>query len=273
MTFTTLALLAVVKEKKTALKFLVTSRPSPKIKLSSQLPTIELDLKLISDEIKLVIGDWVQKNGDRLNLDASEKESLKEMLSKYPQRTYLWLKLIFEIIVKELGAGHESLETIINTLPKDIEDAYEALLEKPVDKKQAREILQIVVSAARPLELKEMYVALEGKTCDKRLGEDGKKKRFAEKIKYSCGLFVDIIDQRIYLIHHTAKEFLLSKGDPGTQSATSNAGKWRHSLDPIKAELSLTETCVYYLSTLPDSDPELIDGTAPRPKVKKYANG
>ena len=51
-----------------------------------------------------------------------------------------------------------------------------------------------------------------------------------------CGLFVKIIDQKVYLIHQTAREFLVSQGQL--------LAKWKHAFDPVQSELVLATSCI-----------------------------
>ena len=62
-------------------------------------------------------------------------------------------------------------------------------------------------------------------------------------IRNLCGLFVYVTDYRVYLIHQTAKEFLLQKalGKP------VNANIWGHSVEERKAETIMAQICVRYL--------------------------
>ncbi|OCK72803.1 hypothetical protein K432DRAFT_272316, partial [Lepidopterella palustris CBS 459.81] len=71
----------------------------------------------------------------------------------------------------------------------------------------------IIVAAVRPLTLKEINIALAIKD-HYRLHEGLNIKlkneaRIVIIIRNLCGLFVMIIDQKVYLIHQTAKEFLV----------------------------------------------------------------
>ena len=60
-------------------------------------------------------------------------------------------------------------------------------------------------------------------------------------IRELCGLFVFINHSKIYLIHQTAKEFLVQKG------VKEQKGLWRHSLEPNKSERMMARVCVEYL--------------------------
>jgi ankyrin repeat domain-containing protein 50 len=235
------------------LKFLVTSRPYRDIEqqskeVTSNIPTIRLrgeqESKEISNEINHVIKWMVPKLRCDLGLNDAEQSTLQEEPLRITHRTYLWLKLILDVIRNEIGPTENRLKKIIGNLPDTIDEAYEAILSKVRDKKRARKLLCIVVAAARPLTLKEMNIALaiedehrSYKDLDLDLGNE---KRLEDTVRHLCGLFVSVIDEKVYLIHQTAKEFLLMQTD-------ICSGGWKYSIDPVESELVIARTCISYL--------------------------
>jgi ankyrin repeat protein len=164
-----------------------------------------------------------------------------ELLSM-EHRTYLWLKLILEVIQDEYRPTTKRLKHITNTLPRTVEEAYEAILSKSKDPVQTRKLLHIVVAATNPLTLTEMNIALAIEDHHKSykdldLETDS---RFEHTLRNMCGLFVSVVDQKVYLLHQTAKEFLVTK----SQEMTSG---WKYSLDPVDSELVIARTCIAYL--------------------------
>ena len=235
------------------LKFLVTSRPyldieRQFIELTSNIPTVRLrgekESEEISNEINHVIKWSVPKLGSELSLSNAEQSTLQEELLRMPHRTYLWLHLILDVIRKEIGPTKKRLKQIIGSLPNTIEEAYEAILSKVRDKKRAQKLLCIVVAAARPLTLKEMNIALaieddyrSYKDLDLDLDNE---KRLEDTVRHLCGLFVNVIDQKVYLIHQTAKEFLLAQTE-------ICSGEWKYSIKPAESELVVAKQCITYL--------------------------
>lgn len=65
-------------------------------------------------------------------------------------------------------------------------------------------------------------------------------------IRENCGLFVVIQDSQVFLLHKTAREFLVQLpveiSDVRLPSLT-----WQHSLDPKESHLLLSEICIRYL--------------------------
>jgi hypothetical protein len=78
------------------------------------------------------------------------------------------------------------------------------------DKSKAQKPLHIVIAAQRPLTLEEMGIALAIEDDDKCYNDlDLENERRLEfSVRNVCGLFITIVDQKIYLIHQTAKDSL-----------------------------------------------------------------
>ena len=109
-------------------------------------------------------------------------------------------------------------------------------------------MLHVVVAANRPLTLAEMNIALAIRPNHCRTEEIDLKPEvsFQVTIRELCGLFVSIRDSKIYLIHQTAKEFLMGVGLEDLALGVGNP--WKSSLSPYKSELVLAKASVFYLS-------------------------
>ncbi|KAL9609828.1 MAG: hypothetical protein Q9167_005433 [Letrouitia subvulpina] len=238
------------------LKFLVTSRPYEVIQdhfsenLHS-LPSIRLrgeeENDQIQHEIDLVIEKKVEKLASDLELASDIKDNLKHQLLSMRNRTYLWLHLAVEEIRETYRGSFRPHREFIQSLPATVEDAYEKILERGAIKNKDKVyiILQIIVGARRPLTVAEMAVALGVATSPpSELKLDIDENYVAAHLPHWCGLFVFINYSRIYLIHQTAKEFLVRD----TAIAVASNQGWKHCLSMIDIELSMTTICVRYLA-------------------------
>ena len=243
-----------------ALKFLITSRPYFHIErhlesLISKYPVIRLageeETQRIGHEINLVIKVEVQKLGHMLKLDDSVQSILEKGLLQFTNRTYLWLHLVLEEIRRRLEiVSQKQIREILSTIPGTVDKAYSAILERSENKKSAKRLLHIIVSAIRPLTLREMNAAMTmEKSCTSYddldlIPED----QWKSIIRNLCGLFVNVMDSRIYLIHQTAREFLLfSFNSVEPVHDESYAGYWKHSLKLEESNLILAQACIWYL--------------------------
>jgi hypothetical protein len=236
------------------LKFLVTTRPYEDIKrrfrsLTKKFPHIQLqgeeESEAISQEISLVIKTRVPEIAVELELSPEVETGLLNSLLSIPNRTYLWLHLTLEEILKSKGASTiKRLGVIVTDLPKTIDAAYDKILKRVTDPVLCRRLLHIVLAALRPLSLSEVNIALnieeDTHTITDLDMED--ETHFANTVRDLCGLFVSIIDKRLFLIHQTAREFLLRH-----ESSSGHQSSWKHSFLPIDSHLILARSCILYL--------------------------
>jgi ankyrin repeat protein len=266
-----------------ALKFLVTSRPYYDIErrfreLTSRFPAIHLageeETPEISHEIDFVIESKVKDIASDLGLDDAVKLSLERRLTKITHRTYLWLKLIFEVIYLRLDLATEKrLQSIIGEIPDTVDKAYEEILSRTRDIDAARKLLHIVVSAARPLSLREMNLALainEGARSEKDLDLEPEH-LFQIRVRNLCCLFVSVIDSKIYLIHQTAKDFLVCRG---ITDENNPHGAWKHTLVPEESNLIVARICLsYLLLDVFEQQPLLLDDGSSHEDISSTVDG
>lgn len=210
--------------RKSWLKFLVTSRPYDDIhdgfrQTVQSFPHIhvrgEEENAQIQEEISLVVKHQMAELGMNLRLTPGTKERLEQQLLQMKHRTYLWLYLAIDDIREQLRSSLVAEKEPFTLIPNSVSAAYTKILSRvPADKvSDAKLILRIIIGARRPLSVEEMAIALSFAKSDSSRGS-GKVQLKADgidrKIRRLCGLFVFINNSRVYLIHQTAREFLLS---------------------------------------------------------------
>ncbi|EEA28223.1 hypothetical protein TMatcc_003457 [Talaromyces marneffei ATCC 18224] len=237
------------------LKFFLTSRPYDDIQfqfhqLIQEVPTIHLsgdeESAGISSEIDRVTITKVQQLAGEKGFDHDTTEFLLDKLLQVENRTYLWLSLLMEEIRTSHRRGNRrEIERLVSELPRSVMDAYDSILNKSRDKQLARELLHIILAAKRPLSLEEMSVAtaLAGDLSYNSYEDIGLESpnAFGRRIQNICGLFVTIDDGHVFLIHQTAKEYLMEKENGGS-------GDWRHTFHPNDSETLISSVCISLLS-------------------------
>ncbi|ETS87313.1 hypothetical protein PFICI_01141 [Pestalotiopsis fici W106-1] len=244
------------------LKFLLLSRPYIDIArrflhLNHDLPTIHLageneeEATQISHEIDMVIRSRVAVMGRTLGLDQEKQAVLVGELVRVPNRTYLWTHLIFDEIQSSILLTPNRIRSIVRNIPRSVSEAYDKMLSKSRDIRLARKLLHIVVTASRPLTLKEMSLALAMRPHHQSItdADPVPEGQFRDDLRQLCGLFLIVVDSRIYLLHQTAREFLVL---PSTRSLSplqsTTALQWEFSFHPQKSHRILAEICVQRLS-------------------------
>ncbi|KAH7141570.1 hypothetical protein B0J13DRAFT_557045 [Dactylonectria estremocensis] len=242
------------------LKFLVTSRPYDKIGQGFQplnipgLPVIHLkgeadaEISKIAREIDVYIENRVSHIRASLHLTPDEEQLLLQSLRRIPNRTYLWVYLTLELIESDINIDKTKIREATSSLPRTVDDAYERILAKSSNPKEAKKLLHIVVAAARPLTLAEMDLALTLQQNHRSYKDlDGRpEERFGRYVRDLCGLFVTITDSKIYLLHQTAKEFLVPRHDPDPRG-DHNQLIWKSSLKPPESHCIICRICIWHL--------------------------
>ncbi|KAJ0420796.1 hypothetical protein BJY00DRAFT_312722 [Aspergillus carlsbadensis] len=259
------------------LKFLVTSRLHGHIRRGLQpmglpgQPIIHLsgenedEMEKICREINIFIRARVDNIRAQLELTQAERDLLLVKLTSVQNRTYLWVYLTLDLIQARVDdnkdIGKRQIVEIASTLPQTVDEAYERILSRSKDYSQARKMLHIIIAAARPLTLQELDFMLSLKE-DHRSYADLELRsgaRLRETIRDLCGLFVTIVHSRIYLLHQTAKEFLVKQDFPDgsaardarEQSSGSNtktpAFEWRHSFTLQTSHRIIAVICLQHL--------------------------
>ncbi|KZZ99028.1 Ankyrin repeat protein [Moelleriella libera RCEF 2490] len=267
-----------------SLKFLVTSRPYNKISQGFEpldipgLPIIHLkgedsaESTKIAEEIDIFVKYQVTDIQRRLQLSRDEEMLLLARLRRNPNPTYLWVSLVLQMIDEDLGIDRTKILDVTSDLPETVDEAYEKILAKSDNPGSVKKLLHIVVAAARPLTVAEMSLALVLEERHKSFQELGVRpeERSKRHIRNLCGFFVNIMDDsKIYLIHQTAREFLVSKDDTDTlkvpesivSQSLSNKITFKNSLDHRDSNRVLCQICLRYL-LLSDFD-DIVDILSP----------
>ncbi len=245
------------------IKFLITSRPNSFIRrvfsenfsqYNQDLASVKLmgenepEMKEICAEIDLVIDakvkDFKKERSSSYGIDDNADVAVRKQLKNIENRTYLWMALIFPELKKMIEYAEDELLEAVKRIPSTVDEAYERILSKSTNGKKARRLLHIVCAASRPLTLTEMNRALSIKEngCFAALVPP---QSFGNVVRNLCGLFISIQHKRIYLIHQTAKEFLIHEN--AIEPVSSGNGSWKHSLEPTESNLVLAEICIRYL--------------------------
>ncbi|KAK1755607.1 hypothetical protein QBC47DRAFT_191832 [Echria macrotheca] len=275
-----------------ALKFLLTSRPYVDIKRGFRrsecdLSTIHLqgdgdeEAAKISAEIDIVIRSRAAEVSRTLSLQQDEHDVLLEELTRVSNRTYLWVHLVFDEIQRGLLLTPGRIRSEVRSIPRTVFEAYERILAKSRNSELTRKLLHIVVAAVTPFTLREMALALS-------IGPGGQsvhgtslpvwspeeELRFRDEVRQLCGLFVVIVDSKVYLLHQTAREFLV----PSTPDARLSPGssstprpEWQHSLRLEDSHGILARICMLRISI---SDFDLVNsanlGNASKKSIRDF---
>ncbi|PGH04089.1 hypothetical protein AJ79_07189 [Helicocarpus griseus UAMH5409] len=240
-------------------KFLLTMRPFHTI-LGQFDPESILNLdddsrcrQSLSRDIAIVARNRLEKFAAmKLIEDQNMKNSLFGLLKPENDRTYLFVKLLFDFLEKQpMPLLRSQWFELFKQLPTTVEEAYVAFLGRVDERSRdvVKTILELVLAAAQPLTLTEMNIALIVNSpycldCEEedQLQLQGNK-AFKTYVLESCGFFLDVYNDRIYFIHQTVKDFLLPK-----EAKDDRRPDWLRSICIEACHRSLAERCFAYLS-------------------------
>ena len=243
-------------------KFVITSRPYTTIadKLWENYPNVssvrlmgesERELSIIQKEISLVIAKKIKKFREKRqqsNIHDETHLAISGQLSQIENRTYLWVSLIFPELDRNARSSQSTLLQIIKTIPSTVQEAYEKILSSSTNPMKAKMLLHLVLAARRPLSLREMNTALAiTEECSSADDLDLEPEpTFRDTVRDLCGLFISVSDSKIYLIHQTARDFLLARNLK--EKPVPNAKEtWMYSMDVRISHFELAKKCLLYL--------------------------
>ncbi|GKT48348.1 vegetative incompatibility protein HET-E-1 [Colletotrichum spaethianum] len=235
----------------------------------------------ISHDVSMVIKARIDDLIDR-GFPVALLENIQLELIKRADRTFLWVSLALGLLEEKVegGASRRELDNILRT--RDIYSIYAELLASRPDLPKTRKMLNLILAAARPLTVKETSIALAVVPESKQINHPQRLPRkakspgkltlrdveyelvypFENHLKLICGHFIRITKNRVYLVHETAREFLLEPNDSSdipqldpffSQPSAVLGGPettFQHTFSLIEAHALLLDICAAFLYCL-----------------------
>jgi hypothetical protein len=222
-------------------------------------------LRHISRDIESVVVARFDGFALRCIQDPALRQELLEIIRPREDRTYLYVKLLFDYLELRMRDGVPRVPRgwidIFRKLPGTVKEAYVGFLNRvrEAQRDDVRVLFQIVLAAARPLTLQEVNIALNIRDLPNGskhgLGLQGES-CFRSWILDACKYFLDVYNGRVYFIHQTAKDFLLAgPGENGHRKP-----EWLGEFTMETCHRTLAESCILYFS-LPLRVPSQFKGT------------
>ncbi|OIW27529.1 hypothetical protein CONLIGDRAFT_436266 [Coniochaeta ligniaria NRRL 30616] len=249
----------------TNVRFLLTMRQYPSVDRIVNLShatriqlSDDVEIRAFEKEVDLVVNHRLAGLARKRNLSAEAKKSIELGLRKQGrhQKTYLWTRLIFEVLERSEPLNDKEWEHLARTLPTSVHDAYTELLERvqPGQRADGLTLLHLVLAAYRPLTLSELNIALNVRkfNASELLDPESISGRLSDKdfynwIIHTCGFLITEDSGKVHFIHQTAREFLLGTGDMGGET-TPHKLAWAPKFENEDAHATMAESCVSYLS-------------------------
>jgi hypothetical protein len=105
----------------------------------------------------------LEENNDH---DRRQIIELRTRIADLAQGVFLWVRLILDELLTEYtnGANFQELQALLSSVPRELDKYYEHIVRKRLDPKYVEErdlMFEILRCAARPLTVKEFFVALQ----------------------------------------------------------------------------------------------------------------
>ncbi|KAI0435534.1 WD40-repeat-containing domain protein [Xylaria telfairii] len=208
-----------IARKSSCVKWILTSRVVEN-ELTRNDGLVPLVLEENQEPVSKAVGEYIERKVRNLRfLEEEQEEAVARRVQERANGTFLWVSFVLNELEKlDRSTGIQFMEmklnplNLVEQLPGDLEDFYHRMISgiralPGEDQQLCSSIISTVVLAYRPLHLRELGVLSGAKTS---ISE--KPHIFREFIPM-CGSFLSIgKDDYIYLVHQSAKDYLLSKG-------------------------------------------------------------
>ena len=239
-------------------KFLITSRPWVALKAyfrntSSQQLQLEDRQNDIDADLRLVIGKRMESLAGRTRATPDTITLLEQSVYGKADRTWLWAKFALQILDDELLLAPNDFLRILSELPRDLEATYARFLRnlQPRHVRLAVELVHIIVASFRPLSVDEVswVLAMERITQKDNLDLAAVEQHrpianVEDAINTALSAFVRISNGKVYLVHHTVKEFICS----AILKLDDQSLIERYHVQPERANSMLASACTLYLT-------------------------
>jgi hypothetical protein len=228
----------LVNAKRPTIKFLVVSRHTKDI--SHALANCEtLHLQARHGDIQRFIGAKLESLGGPFT---RLKPMIKEKLAAKAGSTFLWISIVIRRIKRLDLPNQNKVMREIEDSPPELDKLYQKLAENFFQEEDTARLLIWVAYARKPLSLIELETALAARpeeNCRCRMDIEKFRTELTERSVNECaGLFLEVRDGRVYLIHQSLKDFLSKADNPLAASDFLHADK----LDTF-----LARACIKYL--------------------------
>ncbi|KAH8667741.1 hypothetical protein BGZ61DRAFT_365055 [Ilyonectria robusta] len=191
------------------LKLLFISRPTVQLSRElSQYPKIYLKANL--QDLKTFIKDSI----NTLGLSMQLPENASDLLAAHAEQTFLWVSIVLKKLQSASSLlSQADLEEMISDSPSDLTELYQGIVDQimEINDVAQQKLLTWAVYGRRALTLVELEEALavqEG-SISKESTDKHRISLTKGTITSAAGVILEVINGRLYLIHQSAKDFLL----------------------------------------------------------------
>jgi len=188
-------------------KWLISSRNWPQIEEPLSEVAYKLSLEInatsVTEAVNIFIEQRVSKLAQRKNYRDHIAEELQYYLSSNADGTFLWVALVCQ----ELESSYSwNVLQKIKSFPSGLDALYQRMMEQTLaseETESCKQILALVLTTYSPPSLSELMTLVEKSS---RMGTD---RSMLQGVISLCGSFLAVREDKVYLIHQSAKDFLM----------------------------------------------------------------
>jgi len=192
-------------------KWLVSSRNWPTIEeqLNKAGSKVRLCLELNAESVSAAVSIYIQHEVCQLaqdkKYDDRTRDAVLEHLSSNANDTFLWVALVCQNL-KNIPRGR--IRARLSSFPPGLDSLYGRMMKQiceSEDSELCRRILACIATVYEPITLTELTSLVE------MLQESSDDVESLQEIIGLCGSFLTIREDIIYFVHHSAKDYLITK--------------------------------------------------------------
>lgn len=169
---------------------------------------LEANWRYVSHAVETYLNEKLPVIAESKEYDSQLYHTVREYLKSRTEDTFLWISAM----CKELeNAPQRKTFSVLRRLPAELKTMYQYMLKQvhSIDDSEDADfcmrILASMVSSSRPVRLNELGASAGLPS------EYVQKTSFLEELVNSCGSFLTVRDDVVYIIHNSAREFLVAE--------------------------------------------------------------
>ncbi|RFU80289.1 wd40 repeat [Trichoderma arundinaceum] len=200
----------VLASSSSRVKWIISSRNRPDIeqRIRSNQHLVTLSLEQNAEHVSRSVDEYIKLRVANLSSIADDEDrqaQVRNIMRRKAHGTFLWVSLV----IRELDAAKSwEVQHIVEELPESLKEVYRRMIRQIKEHKrrlpeQCWLLLSTAAVAYQPLRLDELALlaGIQDNISDKP--------QFIAEIVNLCGSFLTILSGVVYIIHQSAKEFLI----------------------------------------------------------------
>ncbi|KAF5018994.1 hypothetical protein F66182_9012 [Fusarium sp. NRRL 66182] len=226
------------------IKFLVTSRPIQDMCSDPSLTNYKLSIDssepAYAESLQRFIEERVDQLARQRHFSTDVRNFISDSLTSRADHSFLWVHMALSSMDNSHLTAKRDLERIVSTIPSNLEATYfKFLSEIPSEHATiAFKLLRLLVASTRPLRLEEINTSFTVLATHSTANEVSGDSQAAidHTMQAILGPMIRISDQKVTLVHQTAKEFLQAHAHDFSLTTT---GEY--------CALEMAYACIWYL--------------------------